>query len=91
VALLPVLLLGHRQQRLCVCILGGPTTAGHLLREKAPLPAVGIQFGGIQTGDLQHHGELVVGSASALRVDLGERDHLSPQSPSHTPLVEDIA
>ena len=66
-ALLEVLLLGHRHQRLCIGILGGLPPTIHLLGEQAPLAAVDTEFSAVQAGGLQHHRELV-GRAPTLMV-----------------------
>ena len=59
VALLEVLLIGHRQQRLGIGILGGLAPAGQLLGEQSPLSAVSTQFSRIESGGLQYNREFV--------------------------------
>ncbi len=86
-ALLEVLLIGHRQQRLGIGILGGLTPAVHLLGEQAPLTAVGRQFGAVQPGGLEEHSELV-GRSPALGILLAGRHHLPLQASGLSPLLE---
>ena len=51
--LLELLLFGHRQNWLGVGILSRLPPTAHLLREQAPLAAVGAEFGGIEPGALR--------------------------------------
>jgi len=87
VALLEVLLVGHRQQRLGIGILGGLPPAGLLIREEPPLSAVSTQFSRVQAGGLQYHRELV-GGAPALGMLLAGRHHLTLQTSGLALLVE---
>ena len=87
VPLLEILLLAHRQQRLCVGIQGRLAPALHLLGVQPALPAITAQFSRVQASGLQHHRELIR-STPALRVLLACRNHLPLASPGLTPFVE---
>ena len=68
--ILQLLLFCHRQHRLGVGILSRLPPALHLLREQAPLAAVGAELGGVEARALQYNRELV-DSAPALWLLLG--------------------
>jgi len=57
--LLQVFLVAHGEHRIGIAYLSGLAPTIHLLGVQARLEAETNQFGGIQTGALQHHRELV--------------------------------
>ena len=52
-------LVAHGENRDGIAILSGLGPTVHLLRVQAPLAAETTEFGGVQTGALKHHRELV--------------------------------